>query len=198
MPRSIPVVVCLLAFSGIVLSAPAQAQTGRPWADMDYGPNTTFSVELNRGNIAYKGIAVRLDQGEGGVSAGNEFIVFDTDTLRYAGGWTGPGFVDWRGIGLNGEHEIHPSIVGDLVFTNPVGPGWGRPGDGSFEDNRVVGRDDLRYGPLARDWAHWKGHYLFEDKVILSYTVGETQVLEAPSSEGERPNRVLSRTLVDR
>ncbi|MFP6583897.1 MAG: DUF6797 domain-containing protein, partial [Candidatus Hydrogenedentota bacterium] len=167
---------------------------GKKWADIDFGPSTTLSLQVSKDNIAYKGLAIRLDEGVGGVSSGTEFMVFDMDTLRWAGGWSGEGFIDWRGIALNGEHEIHPSIVGDLTFTNPVAPGWARPGDGSLIDERVVGRDGLRYGPLARDWAHWKGHYIHGDKVVLSYTVGDTAVLEMPGAEGPDGARVMSRT----
>ncbi|MDP7640079.1 MAG: heme-binding protein, partial [Candidatus Hydrogenedentes bacterium] len=143
----------------------------------------------------YKGIAVRLDEGLGGISSGREFMVFDTDTLRWAGGWSGYGFNDWRSIALNGQHEIHPSIVGDLLFTNPVAPGWGRPSDGSFADERVLGRDGLRYGPLAREWGHWNGHYIHGDKVVLSYSVGGTEILEMPSAEGPSSSRMMTRTL---
>ena len=168
--------------------------TGDEWSDMNYGPYTTLSLEVYRGNIAYKGIAIRVDEGKGGVSKGNEFMLFDTDTLRFAGAWTGPEFINWRGIFLNGQHEIHPKIVGDLVFSNPVGPGWGRPGDESFADDRVVGRDGLMYGPTARDWMHWKGLYLHENRVLLNYTVGDTEILELPGSAGTFGNRVFTRT----
>ena len=177
------------------LSADAQRREGQPWSDMNYGNFTTLSLEVSPGNIAYKGIAIRVDAGDGGVSQGSEFVMFETDTLRYAGGWTGSGFIDWRAIGLNGQHEIHPSVVGDVVFSNQVGPGWGRPGDGSFEDDRVVGKDGLQYGPTARDWAHWKGLYAHGEHVILKYTVGDTEVLELPSAEGAAGQRVLARTI---
>ena len=36
--------------------------TGKNWIDMNYGPYMTASFQVARGNIAYKGIAVRLDQ----------------------------------------------------------------------------------------------------------------------------------------
>jgi mono/diheme cytochrome c family protein len=168
---------------------------GKKWADMDYGPAKKFSVQVSKDNIAYKGLAVRLDPGLGGISSGSEFMMFDTDTLRWAGGWTGPGFVDWKGIALNGEHEIHPSRVGDLMFHNPVAPGWGHPNDGRFEDERVVGRDGLRYGPLARDWGKWNGHYVHGNRVILSYRIGKTEVLEMPGMIGPADNRVTTRTM---
>jgi mono/diheme cytochrome c family protein len=176
------------------LPSPPQL-TGEAWADIDFGPSKKFSLQVSENNIAYKGLAVRLDPGLGGISSGTEFMIFDTDTLRWAGGWTGSGFCDWRGIAMNGQHEIHPSIVGELWFTNPVLPGWGQPGDGSFEDERVLGRDNLRYGPLDREWGHWKGHYIHDDKVVLSYTIGETDVLEMASAVGPAGNRAMVRTL---
>ena len=99
----------------------------RRWSEMDYGPFLTTTLEVERDNIAYKSIAIRLDPGEGGVSQGNVFVSFDTDTLRYAAGWTGRGLMDWRSVVYDGSHGTHPSLVGKRVFVNPVRPGWGRP-----------------------------------------------------------------------
>ncbi|MEE2948053.1 MAG: hypothetical protein VX392_07025, partial [Verrucomicrobiota bacterium] len=45
--------------------------TGKPYIDMNYGPYLTASIEVAPDNIAYKGIAIRLDDGPGGVSKGN-------------------------------------------------------------------------------------------------------------------------------
>ena len=43
-----------------------------PWVTMDYGPHLTATYEVgsDQTNFAYKGIAVRLDPGPGGVSRG--------------------------------------------------------------------------------------------------------------------------------
>lgn len=93
----------------------------QPWSDMDYGNffiNTYELVDEETGperyhsprpipypdedylknNFAYKGIAVRLDKGDGGVSKGKAWMIFDHDLMRVAGGWTGDGFIDWNGI----------------------------------------------------------------------------------------------------
>ena len=168
----------------------------RPWATMDYGPNLIASYEVGQdgSNIAQKGIAVRLDTGPGGVSRGRYWMVFDHDTLRMAGAWTGEGFVDWNGIMFNGRHEVHPRLVGDVGAANPTGPGWGRPDKANFDDPRLRGRDGKAYGPLPRDWAHYRGLYHYGDRVIISYTVGETDVLEMPGLEAEQPQPVFSRT----
>jgi len=122
-------------------------------------------------------------------------VLFDTDTLRYAAGWTGPGFINWRSIVLDGSHQTHAKIVGDRVFTNPVAPGWGRPGTGTFADVRIRGRDEIAYGPLPRDWGHWKGLYRDGKRVVLSYTLGDIAVLDSPASRSFRDTRAISRTL---
>jgi hypothetical protein len=168
--------------------------TGQPWVDMNYGPFKTHSLEVYPGNIANKAVAIRVDPGPGGVTSGNEFMLFETDTLRFAAGWTGPEFNDWRNIMHNGEHVVHASIVGDVVFANPDAPGWASP-QGEFNDTRLLGRDGRRYGPMDRQVARWKGLYLHGDQVILSYRVGETEILELPGAEGGWRQRAFSRTL---
>jgi hypothetical protein len=175
-----------------------------PWSAMDYGPSLTHTYEAPGGphNFAYKGIAVRLDPGAGGVSRGRHWMVFDTDTLRFAAAWSASqeteNFIDWRGIQFNGEHQIHPRLVGKVSLANSTGPGWGDPQTGSFRDNqRVEGRDGRRYGPLPRDWAKFRGLYHHGQQVILSYSVGATDVLESPrllAPDDSWPSPVFLRT----
>lgn len=162
---------------------------------MDFGPYLFWTYQVDSDNIAYKALAVRLDPGPGGVSKGRAWMIYDHDTMRVAAAYTGDGFVDWRGIAFDGSHGTHTSIVGDKLFVNPVGPGIARPGDGVWEDPRLRGRDEKPYGPLPRDWAHYKGLFLDGDKVVLHYTVGDTEVLESPgfTDFGETP--IFSRTL---
>lgn len=172
----------------------------KPWAEMDYGNFLINTYELVNAdakprersegkaplkdenlvdaNFAYKGIAIRLDQGEGGIAAGSHWIIFDHDVMRVAGAWRGKGFIDWEGILFNGTHNISPRTVGDLQFENPVGPGWANPKSGSFTDNRFKASDQRRFGPLAREWTHYKGLYQYEGKTIVSYTVANVPVLE--------------------
>ncbi len=165
------------------------------WSAMDYGPVLTGTYEVgDDANFAYKGIAVRLDAGPGGVSRGRYWSVFEHDTMRVAGAWSGSGFIDWNGINFNGRHEIHPKVVGLVEFANPVGPGWANPETGSFVDPRLRGRDGRPYGPLPRSWAHYRGQYRHGDQVILAYTVGKSEVLEAQGVETVGPAPLLSRT----
>ncbi|QDU29100.1 Laminin G domain protein [Anatilimnocola aggregata] len=160
-----------------------------PWSAMDYGPSLTHTYEIPglSHNLAYKGIAIRLDSGAGGVSRGRHWVIFDTDTLRAAAGWNGSGqtnenFIDWQGIQFNGAHGVHPRVVGQTAFANSTGPGWGNPQTGEFQDDqRVEGRDGKRYGPLPRAWGKFHGLYHHGQQVVLSYSIGNTQVLESPS-----------------
>jgi len=178
----------IMLFLAVLLSLPVLA--GK-WDEMNYGPFLTTSLEVRGAGIVNKAIAIRLDSGEGGVSKGNIFMVYDTDLMNCAAGWSG-GFIDWRGIAFDGRHGAHASIKGEQVFVNPVGAGWRDP-EGKWEDQvRVRGLDKKPYGPLPRDWAHYKGLYVSGDKVVLSYTVGTRGVFEMPSLHG---NNVFIRNL---
>ncbi len=131
------------------------------WSAMDYGSYLTHTLQVpdSKENIAYKGVAVRLDPGAGGVSRGSHWMLFDTDTLRFAAGWNaidGPkaqsstNFIDWKGIQFNGEHGVHPRIVGTTVFSNSTGPGWANPDSQNFrDDQRVLGRDGKTLRSIA-------------------------------------------------
>ncbi len=154
-----------------------------PWKEMDYGPTLMATVEVGKDNLAFKGIAVRLDDGPGGVSRGRAWAVYDHDTMQFEAAWSGRGFLDWNGIGFNGRHEVHPKAVGTVQFANPIGPGWADPKTGRFDDPRPRGRDGRPYGPLPREWARYRGLYHHGDRAILSYTVGDADVLDSPGIE---------------
>ncbi|MHB8519191.1 MAG: DUF6797 domain-containing protein [Limisphaerales bacterium] len=164
-----------------------RVKTGQKWADMDYGSFLSASIEAPQPatNIAFKGIAIRLADAFHGDQ--NEAVVFDTDLLRYAAGWTGD-FVALKGVVFDGEHWAYPHIAGEQVFGNPNIPGWAS--DGSFKDPRP-----FIYGPLPREWAHWKGLFRYGQQVVLSYTVGRAEVLEMPGIEKAAGLAAFSRTI---
>ena len=168
-----------------------------PWTLMDYGPslNNTIEVSKDGSNIAQKGIAIRLDAGPGGVESGSHWMMYEHDTMRMAGAWSGK-FIDWEGIHFNGTHGRHPKIAGELHVANPTGPGWANPNASKgesqaerFEDDRVVGRDGKHYGPLPSSWAKYLGMYRFGKQTILKYRVADTEILESPGLEfvGDQP-----------
>jgi mono/diheme cytochrome c family protein len=146
-----------------------------PYQRMDLGPALFWTYEVAPGNIAQKGIAIRLDDGPGGVSKGRAWMVYDHDTMRVAAATTGS-FVDWKGIAFDGSHGTHTGLNGEKHFVNPVGPGWST---GGFEDTREPAKDGKKYGPHAG--LKFEGLYQHGNRVVLSYTVGGTRVLESPS-----------------
>ncbi len=170
-----------------------------PWLDMDYGPFLIGTFELATeedransrpkgalpdyvapdANIAYKAIATRLNPGPGGVSQGAMWSVFEHDTLRVAGVWQGDGFIDWHGINFDGRHVERPRTVGDPVFETADGPGWANPETGEFDDPRFVGLDGRSFGPLPREWGHYRGLYKHGDRIVVNYTVGDSDILES-------------------
>lgn len=179
----------------------------RPWTAMDYGPslNNTIEISDDGSNIAQKGIAIRLDQGPGGVESGSHWLLYEHDTMRVAGAWSGK-FIDWEGIHFNGVHGRHPRIAGQIQFANPTGPGFAKPsglrssGNGKslqrrFEDNRVVGRDGKHYGPLPKNWARFLGMFRYGDQAIIKYRVGDTEILETPRLTFIDDHPVFSRTM---
>ncbi len=184
---------------GAILAFSAAAGAAQKWEEMDYGRflsatynnadgKTTFD---KKGCAANKGIAVQLGQQTGG-------MIFDTDLLRMAGGWTG-GFVKHQGVLFDGGHGPNPRPVEKAkVFfqTNPQSPGWSKGDD--FADPRKIptgpGAATVPFGPLPHDWAKYKGLYLHGDDVVFAYTVGTAQVLEMAGLEKSGDVESLTRT----
>lgn len=178
-------ILAFVLFIGKVSAAPPK--TGKPWLDMDYGPYLTASIESSNPerNIAQKGIAIKLGKDK------TSYVVFDTDLMRYSVGWTGS-FLNFKGVAYDGSHGTWPAVTGAQIFGTRLRPGWAK--EGSFEDPRKK-YEGTGYGPLPRDWAKYRGLYLHNQRVILSYTVGKTKVLDSPGYREEGETGVFNRTL---
>mgnify|MGYP003640099841 CR=1 FL=1 len=167
------------------LMEPGLVDRGKQYEKMDFGQALMWTYQVNEGtspgdwNIAQKGISVRLDAGEGGISKGKAWMIYDEDTMRVATAYTGK-FSDWRGIAFDGSHGTHTKIAGEPLFVNPDAPAWQHPTAGHWDDQRIVGRDGRHFGPLPREWVQYRGLYHHGDQVVLNYTVGESEILELP------------------
>jgi mono/diheme cytochrome c family protein len=150
------------------------------YMQQDYGDVLFWTLQVEEGNIAQKGITVRMDAGPGGVAKGNAWMLYDHDTMRLAACWTGSEFIDWKGIAFDGSHGSHTRIVGEKHFVSPDEPMWANPATGNFEDLRIKGRDGRPYGPLPRKWVHFKGLELHAGGPVLRYTVGDCEIREMP------------------
>lgn len=168
---------------GVASPKEATTQTDADWVDdrwskTDIGQFLGATVDIPDGRVS-KGIAIKVGDHD------QATVCFDTDTLRYAAGWTG-GFLKLhpQRYGLIAA----PSPVGSIAFKNRTGPGAAM--NGSFVDPRA-----RKIGPLPRDWARYAGLYLHGQRVALSYRVGTLEVLESPWFEEIEGAPVFTRTI---
>ncbi len=191
MNLSKPIAFIFLLFiqlCGVSVSADDGAheeKTGKKWLDMDYGPYLSAAIEVSSENFAYKGIAIPLSRNWDGEH--DESVLFDINLLRYSAGWQ-EGFIELNGIVFDGRHGVHPKIDGEPVWVTQPIPGWGK--FGSFVDPR-----SFPYNHLPSDWGHWKGLYLHNNKVILSYEVNGTSILDMPSLTHYEDVSAFTRTI---
>lgn len=160
-------------------------QYGEAWDKMDYGPFVSHTVEFEKDNVALKGITLHLGDND------DASITFDTDLVRFAGGWTG-GFLELKGVVFDGSHGSNPAPDGEMVFLSPQLPGAiaGEPSDKLTRDPRP-----RPYGPIPRDWAKYKALHLNGKRAVLHYTVGGADVYDAPWAETVGNDVVLTRTI---
>lgn len=149
------------------------------WQQTDVGPFLAATMSTHAGNVL-KGLAIRV--GDRGQAA----VCFDTVRMQLRAGWTG-GFLTFgpRRFGL-----IRPPRADGKPFfaVAATQAGWAlgerfepRPDEITQPDvERGYARAGATETGLPRKWAHFGGHYTHGRRVVLSYTVGATQVLESP------------------
>jgi hypothetical protein len=154
--------------------------THRLWEKQDYGPFLTAAITMPwpAGAVTPKGIVVKVGKGS---------VCFDTDLLRYAGGWS-DGWLELLGPPFEGSRKpdaaTRPLPKGTLRFATSNLPGWSKTED--FRDDRPE-----HLGPLPADLAKYRGLYLHGNRVVFSYTVGSCEVLDLPGEEGGAITRTL-------
>src|SRR6476619_2856851 len=87
-----------------LLSPAADRRSGGNYFQDDFPfQGACISAKWPEHNVALKGLAIRV---------GNDAnMLWDTDLLRFAAGWTG-GYISSKGVAYDGGHGSHPSIVG--------------------------------------------------------------------------------------
>src|SRR5215204_3734693 len=126
-----------------------------------------------------KGLVIKLGDDE------KTFVCYDTDLMRLSLAWTGK-FLNFGNYQREISHPQPPEVAGTPLFGTRPGPGWAKAG--SFADLR-----ENHQGPLPRDWARYRGLYRHGRSVILSYTVGDREVLEMPGTETIDGETVVNR-----
>ena len=177
---------------------PGGVSRGRQWMVFDHDTlrvAAAWSRAEEEGEKKPLTLTLSPDHQSGGARRG-EGTGKDTTKSKAEASSPTPVFINWEGINFDGRHNAHPKISGDVAFANQSGPGWADPETGSFDDPRIIGRDGRRYGPLPRAWGRFRGLYQHGDQVIVSYTVGETEVLEMPGVSQITPlQAIFTRTL---
>ena len=171
----------LAAFAGGALAQ--SERKGRSALLQDDFPfqGACISASFPSNNVAMKGLAIRVAPGD----AAN--VLFDTDLLRMAAGWTG-GYITTKGVAFDGGHGSHPGIVGEQKFGTRQGPGWANA-KGEFTDPRAE-----PFGPLPEEWCRWDGLYVNGSNVVLSYTVLGTKIHEQPGASARAGEVAFTRT----
>ncbi len=154
-----------------------QSPQSTNWQKEDHGP--FFSSSLSDTN---KGISVRLG------ADGKAGICFDTELLRVGAAWTG-GFMrvypSRDGLGQ------HPDPDGRVEFGCAASPGWAK---GDAKPDFADPRPD-KLGPLPAERGRYKGLYLHGQRVVLSYSVFGTDVLESNDLEMRDGEHAFTRTV---
>ncbi len=116
----------------------------------------------------------------------SSYVAFDPDLLRMSVGWQGE-FLSLTTMAqisyqdsLNKNNQI-PVVLGDPVFATGLYPGWS-VGEPQLRDPREPGPNpnDPGRGPLPASYGRWEGVHVVGDRAVLSYTVGDAQILEMP------------------
>jgi glucose/arabinose dehydrogenase len=164
---------------GKAQAGPGKRGSGK-FAEMDHGPFAAGTIDAlwgGKNNWANKGIAIKLDDEK------KAHVCFDPEQMRMASGWTGG--IGWPAgrDGLEGQ----PFADGNVLWgTKKASLGFPKGGD--WKDPR----GKVPFGPLPRDWAHWNGHYRHGELTVLSYTVGDAEILELPGFDAK--SDIFSRT----
>ncbi len=152
--------------------------TGRPtdkkFAQMDFGPYLATTASLAKGNSIYKGILIPLNKEK------TAAFCFDTEMLR-AAAWTG-NFLHFESRAFVDDSNEYSFVDGDIVFQTGVTPGWSateKRDDPRAPTDPKRGPD--KDGPLPKSWGRYNGLYVNGEKIVLSYNVGETKILEMPA-----------------
>ncbi len=171
----------IFTFSSLAQEKPDWQNNLSRWLQADF-PYTKAAIRQNfpKDAVSNKGMAI--------IAGREAFMCFDTDLLRWSAGWTGA-YLTEDGVSFRGNHGASPRIAGDQKFGSSELAGWADT-KGNFADPRKE-----PFGPLPKTQAKWRGCYVADNTVVLSYTVGDVKILEQPGSVEQDGQTVFVRSL---
>ncbi len=144
-------------------------------------------------NVSARGLAIQL---------GNDsYACFDMDLLRWSVAWEGeflpmvlPAQGSYHDFFQYNKNEL-PYPLGTPSMATGIYPGWSRnkPEFGEVRDASQE-TEGLYWGPIPTDLGRWNGVFIHNQSVILSYSIGPTEILELPGSVKHGHITALSRT----
>jgi len=160
-----------------------------PAHKMAFGPYLSVTTDVAPENWAYKAKVIDLSGTHTNVSGIPGGMAFDSDLLRFAGAWTG-GLLELSGLEFKAGTPDQPRPASTPDLLTPQLPGWSRTG--SFHDPRSI-----PHGPVPESIGEYRGLYLYKNNTVLSYRVGDCDILDAPSLEtrSSRDLAAYARTL---
>ncbi|KAA6437037.1 c-type cytochrome [Dyadobacter flavalbus] len=142
-------------------------------------------------NIAARTLALPL-----GDSA---YICFDTDLLRWSVAWTGKFLpmvlmaqISYKDF-FNKNNQI-PTVTGNPAIATGSYPGWtsGKP-DFTGRISASGSTTQPLWRAMPAEKGRWSGVFVYGNKAILSYTVGNAEVYEMPGSAKFADQTVFTR-----
>tara|TARA_R110002049_G_scaffold15981_2_gene64515 strand:+ start:5364 stop:8156 length:2793 start_codon:yes stop_codon:yes gene_type:complete len=134
----------------------------------------------SQNNVVARGLMLNL-----GDSA---YACFDMDLLRWSVAWTGEPIsgllpqISYQDY-FNKENYV-PEISGNPKMVSGVYPGWS-VGSPTFKEVRKENqhREGFYWGPIPEKYGRWNGVYVHGNKALLSYSIGDAEIIEMPGSE---------------
>ena len=154
-----------VAMAGIVSNAFSAAPAA---GEIIRGPVFAGTIRGKKSDepIAMRGLVITVGD------TNKAYVCYDNDLMRLSMAWTG-NMLEFGNTQTQIAWPPPPKVNGTTVIEAAAGPGWAM--NGNFTDPRVKGQ-----GPLPREWAKYRGYYQSGTDVVISYTVGNTEVLEMP------------------
>ncbi|TLV02163.1 DUF6797 domain-containing protein [Dyadobacter luticola] len=127
----------------------------------------------------------------------NAYACFDTDLLRWSVAWTGKFLpmvlmaqISYKDF-FNKNNGI-ANVTGEPKIATGPYAGWttGKPG---FRDGKT--EIEPTWKALPAEQARWGGAYVYGNKAILHYTVGDAKIYELPGSTRFENQVAFTRTL---
>ena len=167
-----------VALAGIVSNAFSAAPAG----EIIRGPVFAGTIRGKKSDepIAMRGLVITVGD------TNKAYVCYDNDLMRLSMAWTG-NMLEFGNTQTQIAWPPPPKVNGTPVLEAAAGPGWAMKN--SFTDLRPH-----QQGPLPRDWAKYRGYYQSGTDVVVSYTVGQTEILEMPGYSSD--SGVFTRTFL--